>query len=92
VHTAREHQWQRQSCYNAQLQGKALDRHCAVDQQSQQFLRVAAERLGFSARTYHRLLRIARSIADLEEVESIRQEHLAEAIQYRRLANSLATV
>ncbi len=92
VHTAREQQWQRQGCYNAQLQGKALDRHCAVDQQSQQFLRVAAERLGFSARTYHRLLRIARSIADLEEVESIRQEHLAEAIQYRRLANSLATV
>ncbi len=84
-----ERQWQRQGCRNAQLQGAALERHCALDGQSQRFLRLAAERLRFSARGYHRILRIARSIADLAEADSIAQEHLAEAIQYRRLAQQM---
>ncbi|WP_369572696.1 YifB family Mg chelatase-like AAA ATPase [Acidithiobacillus sp. IBUN Pt1247-S3] len=85
-----ERQWQRQGCSNAQLQGEALDQHCALEKNSRDFLRLAAERLHFSARAYHRILRVARSIADLAAEASIRQEHLAEALQYRRLAHTLS--
>ncbi|MBU2754106.1 YifB family Mg chelatase-like AAA ATPase [Acidithiobacillus sp. CV18-2] len=85
-----EQQWQRQGCLNAQLQGDALDQHCALDADTRGFLRLAAERLHFSARAYHRILRVARSIADLALESAIRQEHVAEALQYRRLAHTLA--
>lgn len=90
IRRAVEQQWQRQGCNNAQLQGDALDQHCALDADTRGFLRLAAERLHFSARAYHRVLRVARSIADLALESAIRQEHLAEALQYRRLAHTLA--
>ena len=53
-------------------------------------LRDAAERLGFSARAYHRVLKVARTLADLESVETVGRIHLAEAISYRMAADRMA--
>ncbi|MFZ2652630.1 MAG: YifB family Mg chelatase-like AAA ATPase [Burkholderiaceae bacterium] len=75
----------RQACPNSALAGKALDRHCALDPGAAGFLQAAARRLGWSARGFHRVLRIARSAADLSASEVITAAHLAEAIQYRRV-------
>ena len=75
----------RQCCTNAALAGDALDLHCALDSAATQFLQTAAKRLGWSARGFHRALRVARSIADLAGTTAIQTPHLAEAIQYRRM-------
>ena len=68
---------------NAQLQGKALDRVCALDDAGRRLLERSAEKLNLSARGFHRVLKVARTIADLAGAESIGTEHLAEALQYR---------
>jgi magnesium chelatase family protein len=73
--------------FNSQMGPKDLKRHCALDPQGQALLVQATTRLGLSARAYHRILKIARTIADLEDSQSILSSHLAEAIQYRRLPN-----
>jgi len=86
ISAAINRQWQRQSCRNAQLQGEALDQHCALQPEGARLLTRAADTLHLSARGYHRILRLARSIADLEESTTISLQHLSEAIQYRRLA------
>ncbi|MES2228052.1 MAG: YifB family Mg chelatase-like AAA ATPase [Pseudomonadota bacterium] len=85
VAAARARALARQGSLNAALAGDALDRHCALDTAATQFLRTAAARLGWSARGFHRVLRVARSIADLAHGEAIVITHLAEAIQYRRV-------
>ena len=74
----------RQACPNAALAGNAIDEHCRLGPAQSRFLQSAAIRLGWSGRAFHRVLRVARSIADLEESETIEVAHLAEAIQYRR--------
>jgi magnesium chelatase family protein len=73
--------------FNSQMGPKDLKRHCSLDSQGQALLVQATTRLGLSARAYHRILKIARTIADLEESQNILSSHLAEAIQYRRLPN-----
>jgi magnesium chelatase family protein len=75
----------RQGRLNALLAGDALDRHAALDAATASFLHAAALRLGWSARSHHRVLRIARTIADLAHSPAITAAHVAEAIQYRRL-------
>ena len=85
-----DRQWQRQQVRNAQLQGELLDQFCALDTVGTRLLSRASETLHLSARAYHRVLRVARSIADLEGSDPISSQHLAEAIQYRRLAQTLA--
>jgi magnesium chelatase family protein len=85
VERARQLQLQRQGKPNALLGTREIDRHCATDREGDQLLRHALARLLLSARAYHRVLRVARSIADLTEKSSIAAEHIAEAIQYRRL-------
>lgn len=85
VAAARERALARQGQLNAQLAGAALDRHTALDAPSAAFLHRAAAQLGWSARSHHRVLRIARTIADLAKSETIDTSHLAEAMQYRRL-------
>ena len=85
VTRARERALQRQGCPNAALSGDALDRHCVLDAAASKFLQTTVARLGWSARSFHRVLRIARSIADLAGSEPIQVPHLAEAIQYRRV-------
>ena len=85
VALARERQHARQGLRNAELAGKTLEAHCALDAAASQFLQTAAARLGWSARGFHRVLRVARSVADLDGARSIALPHLAEAIQYRRV-------
>jgi magnesium chelatase family protein len=84
VARARERALARQGSHNARLAGAALDRHCVLAAEPSRFLQAAAVRLGWSARSYHRVLRVARSVADLAGSAGIEVAHLAEAIQYRR--------
>jgi magnesium chelatase family protein len=85
VEKARGMQLARQGKPNALLGTREIDRHCGTDRDGDQLLRHALARLLLSARAYHRVLRVARSIADLCQKEVIAAEHVAEAIQYRRL-------
>jgi magnesium chelatase family protein len=85
VEGARRLQLARQEKPNALLGTREIDRHCATDGEGDQLLRHALARLLLSARAYHRVLRVARTIADLAGKASISAEHIAEAIQYRRL-------
>jgi magnesium chelatase family protein len=70
---------------NGQMSNKHLKRYCQLDEQSLSVLERAVDALGLSARAYHRVLKIARTIADLRASEDILPEHVAEAIQYRTL-------
>ena len=70
---------------NAHMPPKLVKQHCAPSPEAQRLLEAAMERLGLSARAYHRILKIARTIADLEEEHSISPAHVAEAIQYRTM-------
>jgi magnesium chelatase family protein len=85
VQHARDVQLQRQGKPNALLGTREIDRLCRTDREGDQLLRHALARLLLSARAYHRVLRVARSVADLAEKSEIAAEHVAEAIQYRRL-------
>jgi len=70
---------------NADLSGRLLDEFCALDAQGHAFLEQAVGTLGLSARAYTRILRIARTIADIEGADSIGVPQLAEAVNYRSL-------
>ena len=69
---------------NAEMGVKELRTHCRVDGQSEALLKDAVERMKLSARSYHHILKVARTIADLAGMEQIAPYHIAEAIQYRR--------
>lgn len=83
VAEARELQQRRQGCANAFLDLKGLHRHCPLEPADQAWLETACERLTLSLRAAHRLLKVARTLADLEQTPSITRSHLAEALQYR---------
>ena len=70
---------------NAQMSNRQITRYCVIDKASEQLLEKAIETLGLSARAYHRILKIARTIADLEAEPNLQVEHISEAIQYRNL-------
>lgn len=70
---------------NSQLQPSMLSKYCYLNDHCKALLRNAFDRLGLSARAYSRILKVARTIADMEEEEAISKSHLAEAIQYRSL-------
>jgi magnesium chelatase family protein len=70
---------------NAQMRPRELERFCAVDEEGHRLLEVVVDRLGMSARSHARILKVARTIADLEGAEALTPTHLSEAIQYRIL-------
>ncbi len=71
--------------YNAQMSVKQIRKYCALDEHSKSLLKNAMEKLNLSARAYDRILKVARTIADLEAAETIAGHHISEAIQYRSL-------
>jgi magnesium chelatase family protein len=83
VAQARHCQQQRQGCANAFLDLPGLRQHCALQPADQAWLENACERLGLSLRAAHRILKVARTLADLEGIPDITRQHLAEALQYR---------
>jgi magnesium chelatase family protein len=90
VITARDLQTERYKDYpdvyaNAQMSSKMLKEICVISTAGQNLLKVAMEKLNLSARAYDRILKVARTVADLSQSADIKIEHLAEAIQYRSL-------
>ncbi len=86
VDEAHRFQRARQNRLNARLSAADVDVYCLPDENAKTFARRALDKLGLSARSYHRILKVARTIADLAHDEDITAKHLGEAIQYRRLA------
>ena len=71
--------------YNAQMGPKDIEKYCELTEDSQNLIKNAMEKLNLSARAYDRILKVARTIADLEEAENLSSAHISEAIQYRSL-------
>ncbi len=71
--------------YNAQMTSSLLREHCVLNDESLELLKKAMDKLNLSARAYDRILKVARTIADLESSQNIKANHIAEAIQYRSL-------
>jgi magnesium chelatase family protein len=84
VVTARERALARQGSTNQALEGRAIDAQCQLDDSGAKFLNTAATRLGWSGRSIHRCLKVARTIADLAGAPTVLTAHVAEAVQYRR--------
>lgn len=82
---ARARQLQRSSIANAQMGSREVELHCDLCEQGQNLIKTAMEKLGLSVRAYHRILKVARTIADLGGEEKISLAHLSEAIGYRQL-------
>ena len=88
VAQARVRMLARQGKENARLAPREIDEHCATDDAGAALLKQAIAKLGLSARGYHRVLKVARTIADVAGMERVATAHIAEAIQYRRGARA----
>ena len=90
VCAARDRQLQRAGKANSALGTREIERYCTLSENDHRLLEQALERLGLSPRAYHRILKVARTIADMAGSENIKTPHLTEAISYRALDRSLA--
>lgn len=81
---ARQRAYDRQGCTNQALQGQAIDEHTQLEPSAMTFLNKVASQLGWSGRSTHRTLKVARTIADLAGSQTTGTAHVAEAVQYRR--------
>ncbi len=90
VVSARKIQALRNVSCNAQLSSEGLEKFCKLSEQNTEFLEIAIEKLSLSARTYHRIIKVARTIADLANTDRISKQHLAEAMQFRKLERMMA--
>ncbi len=88
VGAARQRQLARQGCANAHLDLQAMHRNCALAEADRRWLEAAGERLELSLRALHRILKVARTLADLERIDAIERRHLAEALQYRAMTST----
>lgn len=88
---ARQKQHERAGKTNSELNASELAQTALPDQQGMQLLETAIDKMGLSARAYHRILRVARTIADLDQAEHTGSQHVAEAIAYRKLDRRLQT-
>ena len=88
VERAYQIQITRQNKPNSKLEPKEIETLCVPNEAGETLLKNAIQRLGLSARAYHRVLKVARTIADLAAVEKIETAHIAEAIQYRKMDKS----
>ena len=89
VTDARERQFQRfkrtKIYCNAQMINRHIKKHCKIDNTSAELLETAVDKLGLSARAYNRILKISRTIADLDDSPDVKVDHISEAVQYRSL-------
>ncbi|MBT8438437.1 MAG: ATP-binding protein, partial [Gammaproteobacteria bacterium] len=85
VVNARTAQLQRSNILNSQLTNRQIDEVCMLEKRDRLLLETAIEKLQLSARAYHRILKLARTIADMDNVEDISTRHLSESINYRQL-------
>lgn len=88
VQSAFRRQQQRQAKANAELHGRELEELAPMDPSAEALLKQAMQKLNLSARAYHRVLKVARTIADLSAEDTISAQHIAEAVQYRRTLES----
>ena len=70
---------------NAELESRGVTKYCVATEEAEGLLKMAIQELGFSARAYHKSLKVAKTIADLEESDLITATHISEAIHYRAL-------
>jgi magnesium chelatase family protein len=89
VVAARQRQLSRAGKPNAALSPPEIERHCALSDPDHQLLEQALQRLGLSPRAYHRILKVARTVADLASSDRISTQHVTEAISYRALDRGL---
>jgi magnesium chelatase family protein len=85
VTTTREIQLQRNNTLNSQLTHQQIDDVCTLKKTDRLLLQQAMEKLQLSARAYHRILKLARTIADMDASENITTQHVTESINYRKL-------
>ena len=84
VHQIQAWRYQKEKIqFNGELTGRQLEKYCIMEPEAKYFLQKAFEHMSFSARGYHRILRVARTIADMEAAETIRREHIGEALSCR---------
>jgi magnesium chelatase family protein len=92
VEQAHHIQRARQGKLNGELQPSELEQNFAIDTAAKQFVLDVMEKLGLSARAYHRILRVSRTIADLQASERVEQKHVAEAIGYRKVERMMQQI
>lgn len=85
VEAAHDRQYVRQNTLNARLDNAGIRQHCRLSESDAQWLEETLTRFGLSVRAWQRLLKVARTIADLEECNDIERRHLQEALSYRAI-------